>query len=98
MTTHFSVAAVLLFALTQAACGPEKIPNDIRQFVQQRDLCDHLRGEIPDQGDEQSQVIDDINQQCRGTDAELQRLKLKYTHNTLFEHLLNQYEPDIESP
>ena len=98
MTTHFSVAAGLLFALTQVACGPEQLPSDIREFVQQRDLCDHLRSEIPDQGDEQSQVIDDINQQCRGTDAELQRLKLKYTHNTMFEHLLNQYEPDIESP
>ena len=98
MTTHFSVAAVLLFALTQVACGPEQLPSDIREFVQQRELCDHLRSEIPDQGDEQSQVIDDINQQCRGTDAELQRLKLKYTHNTMFEHLLNQYEPDIESP
>ncbi|MBD8557326.1 hypothetical protein HBO18_26725 [Pseudomonas lactis] len=98
MTARYSILAVLLLALAQAAYGQDQHPNDIREFVQQRDLCDHLRGEIPDQGDEQSQVIDDINQQCRGTDAELQRLKLKYTHNTLFEHLLNQYEPDIESP
>lgn len=97
MTTHFSVAAVLLFALTQVACGSEQMPSDISEFVQQRDLCDHLRGEIPDQGDEQSQVIDDINQQCRGTDAELQRLKLKYAGSTAFEQVLNQYEPDIES-
>lgn len=97
MTARYSILAVLLLALAQAAYGQDQHPNDIREFVQQRDLCDHLRGEIPDQGDEQSQVIDDINQQCRGTDAELQRLKLKYTHNTTFEHLLNQYEPDIES-
>lgn len=96
MTTHFSVAAVVLLALTQAACGSEQIPSDISKFVEQRDLCDHLRGEIPDPGDEQAQVIDDINQQCRGTDAELQRLKLKYAGSTTFEHLLNQYEPGIE--
>lgn len=97
MTARYSILAVLLLALAQAAYGQDQHPNDIREFVQQRNLCDHLRGEIPDQGDEQSQVIDDINQQCRGTDAEQQRLKLKYTHNTMFEHLLNQYEPDIES-
>jgi len=96
MTTHYSVLTVLLFALTQAAYGQVQFPSDISEFVQQRDLCDHLRGEIPDQGDEQSQVIDNINQQCRGTDAELQRLKLKYADSTTFGHMLNQYETDIE--
>lgn len=97
MTNRYSILAALLMALAQAAYGQGQLPSDISEFVQQRDLCNHLRGEISDQGDEQAQVIDDINQQCRSTDAELQRLKLKYADSTTVEHLLNQYEPDIES-
>ncbi len=99
MATYYSSCAALLLALAQAVGAQGQVPSDISEFVERRDLCDHLRGEItaPGQDDEQTRLIDDINRQCQGTDAALHRLKLKYADSTPFSHLLNQYEADIES-
>jgi hypothetical protein len=42
-------------------------------------------------------VINDINQHCKGTDAALQNLKVKYTDDTQVMSLLDQYDSTIEA-
>ncbi|MDB6141996.1 MAG: hypothetical protein JWP80_1040 [Pseudomonas sp.] len=100
MRRQYPAIALLWLALTQTACAQTAVPADLIAFVDKRDACDHLRGELPDP-EEQEQleaVINDVNQQCKGTDAALQKLKKKYAENASVLQVLNRYEMNIEAP
>jgi hypothetical protein len=89
-----------VLALAQTACAQAAPPADLTAFIEQRDVCDHLRGELPDP-EEQEQLDDavrNINQQCKGTDAVLAALKKKYADAPATLNVLNRYEIDIEAP
>lgn len=94
MTYRYALLPVLLVAMAQSGC----MPTDVSEFEQQRALCDHLRGELPDpeESERMSEAIDAINQQCQGTDAQLRSLKHKYQDRESLRARLDQYEPDIE--
>ena len=76
-------------------------PAEVQQFVQDRDLCDHLRGEIPDQqpGNEEgmNEAVAAANKACKGTDARLDALKAKYANNPQVLQKLSTYEEHIEA-
>jgi hypothetical protein len=74
-------------------------PRDVQHFVDKREGCDHMRGEIPDPSDKQSMkaLNREIRKLCTGTDKELQKLKRKYAANPAIMQILNEYEPDIEA-
>lgn len=74
-------------------------PNELRAFLERRELCDHLRGEIPDPGDPDAtrDAVAAINQYCTGTDAQLSRLKRLFAADTAVMKQLNTLEPCIES-
>lgn len=90
----------LALTLGQASAVQAQTPLDVQAFAERRDVCDVLRGEIPDADRKESveQVINDINQHCKGTDAALQKLKSKYANNAQVMTLLDQYESTIEAP
>jgi hypothetical protein len=74
------------------------LPPDVTRFIEQRDLCDHFRGE-PFEGDEQRRefIGQQSNKYCTGTDRELSRLREKYSNSSLILHRLEKYEPCIEA-
>lgn len=75
-----------------------KLPPDVGRYVEQREGCDHFRGEIPDPPDEQrmKEIEREIRKLCTGTDKKLQRLKRKYAKNQAVLKRLNEFEEKIE--
>ena len=73
-------------------------PSDVAKYVEQREGCDHFRGEIPDPPDEQrmQEVKREIRKLCTGTDKKLQQLKRKYAKNQAVLKRLNEFEEQIE--
>ena len=89
--------ALLVLALPGRSHGA--LPGDVQRFVDRREGCDHMRGEIPDPGEKQrmKEVNREIRKLCTGTDKELARLKQKYTANSTVMQALSEFEPDIEA-
>ena len=127
MKNHIAVIilSVLSFIATSAFaednCATEQcsnaykisgLPEDVLSFVENRDGCDHFRGEPTDFDEayikqdvikgrqEQKERADFVNQNitelCTGTDAQLRALKARYAANPSLLKLLNSYEPKIE--
>ena len=88
---------VLLFSFSSIFAA-EKLPNDVRQFIAQRDACDHFRGELPDpeEAERMREVTGQIEKRCRGTDRRLRLLKKKYGSDANVKKRLNVYDEQIE--
>ena len=92
-----------LFAIAFAvsilcSCATQQDTADVDRFVDRRDRCDHMAGEIPDppNPERMKEVIDGIDKYCTGTDAELAALKVQYANNPVIMDKLNQYELHVE--
>ncbi|WAC71254.1 hypothetical protein OU995_16850 [Roseateles sp. SL47] len=77
---------------------PSADPVALKAFLERREVCDHLRGEIPEPGDQEAidEVIASINKYCDGTDAELARLKRAHGGDATVKKQLDALEPCIE--
>lgn len=89
-----SLLMPLFPALASAA-----IPRDVQRFVDKREGCDHMRGEIPEPGDKRrmQEVNREMQKLCKGTDKELAQLKKKYAKNPSVMRRLDEFEPGIEA-
>jgi hypothetical protein len=76
---------------------PIKLPKDVSIFIENRDLCDHFRGEDPYDEERRVFLEENISKFCTGTDAELFELKQKYHNNSSIMEVLNRYEDKIEA-
>ena len=76
----------------------EPMPRDIQRFIDKREGCDHMRGEIPEPGEKQRmrQLNREIRKLCKGTDRDLAQLKRKYASNPSVMQRLNEFETEIE--
>jgi hypothetical protein len=76
----------------------DKLPQEVQKFIQQRDTCEHFRGEVldPEERERMREVSLQIDKFCRGTDQRLASLKKKYRSSTVVQRRLAQYEPQIE--
>jgi hypothetical protein len=97
MKTPVLIPALLLFSFSPVFAA-EKLPNDVRQFIVQRDACDHFRGELPDPdaAERMREVTGQIEKHCRGTDRRLRSLKKKYGSDANVKKRLNVYDEQIE--
>ncbi len=75
------------------------LPPDVVQYMDNRDICDHLRGEIPDTTDKrhETETIKNINKYCLNADSKLAALKKKYAGKKAVQEALSGYEERIES-
>lgn len=98
MKKIFAFLALLVSAPIVLAENP--LPRDVQKFVDRREGCDHMRGEIPDPSEKQrmKEVNREIEKLCKGTDRQLVQLKTKYASNRLVMQRLNEYEEGIEAP
>jgi hypothetical protein len=80
-------------------CG---YPADVRAFLEDRDACDHFRGEPWPESDSDAdrerrrQLIDGVRTGCAGTDARLAALKARYAGDPPVVALLSTFDADIE--
>ncbi len=94
-------AAVLLFSSIgfDVAMAEERFPADVVKFVEQREGCDHMRGEMPEPSERQrmKEVQRELRKLCSGTDKKLAALKRKYGGNAAVLKRLNEFEEHVES-
>jgi len=76
----------------------EQLPSDVRNFIEKREGCDHMRGELPDPADKQRtrELQREVQKLCKGTDQKLAQLKKKYEKNSSVMQHLDGFEPAIE--
>jgi hypothetical protein len=81
------------------ALADDLLPRDVQSFVDRREGCDHMRGEIPDPAEKQrmKDVNREIEKLCKGTDKQLMQLKKKYISNAAVMQRLNDFEESIEA-
>lgn len=77
-------------------------PADVRAFVEDRDLCDHFRGEPWPEGDSDAErarrreLAEGIRTACAGTDRRLSELKARYLADPRIATLLGRFAPANE--
>lgn len=71
-------------------------PADVAAFIEQRDLCDHFRGEEPYNEERRKFLAKNIVELCTGTDTMLAHLKEKYRRHAAVLERLSLYEHNIE--
>jgi hypothetical protein len=72
-------------------------PDDVAQFVERRQTCDHFRGEEPYSPERRAEIEAASDKFCRGTDRELAALRSKYRDNAAILKVLDAVEMDIEA-
>ncbi|MDG0831606.1 hypothetical protein [Roseateles saccharophilus] len=87
---------MLLWASLASWADPAPLPRDVQAFVETRESCDHWRGEGGYDEERRKDIDWSICQSCRGTDAELARLKRKYRRSAHVMDALAAFEPHIE--
>lgn len=93
-TVRLVVLALSLSCGLQAnAADP---PTDVKKFLALRETCDHWRSESGYDKERQADIDWSVCQSCQGTDAELARLKKKYSGNPKVMETLAELEPEIE--
>lgn len=78
------------------ASGKATLPEDVAQFVEKRDLCDHFRGEEPYDEERRKFLILNMTELCAGTDRLLAELREKYANDAVVTRVLSIYEDNIE--
>lgn len=101
--TYLITASTLLIAhLLVTSCGrhngiaDKEIPEEVKQFQKERDLCDHFRGEDGYDQERQKFLLEQMKTYCTGSDDKLKRLRLKYEKNKAVLNSLKNYEDRIE--
>ncbi len=98
MHKHFVVSFLLLAAVpTSWATGIPAYPDDIEEFIDRREICDHYRGEEPYDVERAKFLAEQNNKTCSGTDEELRELKNKYKDNKEVMQILDRFEHEIEA-
>lgn len=94
-----AAAVILCIIFGSADAAEEKLPADVAKYVEQREGCDHFRGEVPDPPDAQrmKEIEREILKLCKGTDKTLSKLKRKYAKDQTVMKRLNEFEDNIES-
>ena len=84
---------LLAFALAAAAApAPQRLPLDVRRFVDKRDTCEHWIGEEGYDAARQREINRNVRQSCTGVDRELDRLRRVYRHNPRVLAALKDYD------
>ena len=82
-----------LVAIAEEMASP---PNDVREFMKKRDLCDHFRGEPAYDEERRKFLLKNMIEFCTGTDKQLMELKTKYKADKAIIKSLSIYEADVE--
>ena len=73
-----------------------ELPPDVAAYVARRDRCDHWRGEASDDPYRAAQIARAAQQECRGSDTALDRLRRRYARDRTVTRRLDVYDSHIE--
>jgi FMN phosphatase YigB (HAD superfamily) len=96
--TRAALVSVAIVVFTSSVQAQDKWPSDVARFIERRNGCDHFRGEEPYDKERREFLNQKMTELCPGTDKALADLKDKYRRNKRIMAVLNEYEPQIESP
>lgn len=98
MKESFGCALLACVCASLTACAHGSLPADVARFVEQREACEHARGEFPDPPDPEraGEVLKMISEYCTGTDTRLAALRERYVTNAAVTTKLSEYESVIE--
>ena len=93
-----AVFALVCFGMGSVTATEVQLLADVAKFIEQREGCDHFRGETPEPPDKQrmKEVNREIRKLCAGTDKKLEQLKRKYAKNQAVVKRLSEFEDNIE--
>lgn len=100
MTKQIFVAISVL--LSGAALATGIYPQDVSEYIERRELCDHFRaepwpeGETSEERERRDFVAAQLRHYCKGSDQALRELKAKYRDKRVVMDRLERYEGDIE--
>lgn len=101
MTHPLPVALGLLCAASAVAA--EAYPQEVAEFIERRELCEHFRQEPWPEGasaedrERRAFIAAQFERYCSGSDGALEALKNKYGKDRAVVERLEEYEPDIEA-
>lgn len=72
------------------------LPEEVKQFQEARDLCDHFRGEECYDAERREFLLKQMRTYCTGSDEALWNLRRKYQGNETVLASLKKYEDKIE--
>lgn len=92
-----TLAVVLAISGATQAGAASPLPPEVRSYIEDRDLCEHLRqesfeGSTPEQVERRRFLQESIEIHCAGTDRRLAALKKRYSHNHAVMSRLENYE------
>ena len=91
---------VLISAMLLACTAPAlaELPDDVIDYMSQREMCDQLRAE-DDTDNPAARSERDVNYAafCRGTDKQLAELRARYSNNAEVLDALVNYDDVIET-
>ena len=99
MKQIFFLAPCVVFGTGAVA---HDLPADVQSFIEERDGCDHFRGEPWGAGDDpevkerREFIFENIKKLCTGTDKRLAELRNKYRNDPVVIERLRAYEDSIE--
>jgi hypothetical protein len=74
-----AVFVSLSLCLSAGATRASELPADVATFVEERQQCDHFRGEDAYDEARAKEINTALDRYCTGTDARLAKLKAKYS-------------------
>jgi hypothetical protein len=94
-----TLVCVALLMSTMPAFAANPLPQDVQKFVDRREGCDHMRGELPEPDEKRrmKEANREIEKLCKGTDRQLAQLKKKYASNASVMQRLNEFEEGVEA-
>ena len=95
----YSAIFILFGLLFPSWAFGNTFPQEVVEFIEKRDRCDHFRGEISGEPevDESSGLNKNLDLYCKETDRSLMNLKDKYKNDSTIMEKLNSYDEEIES-
>ena len=97
------IAAVIGIVWLLPLHAQEKMPSDVKAFIEQRTLCDHFReepwpeGRTPEEQERRAFLTRQMGHYCGGSDASLQSLRERYRDNRMVIQELGRFETSIEA-
>ena len=72
------------------------LPPDAAKFREERELCDHFRGEEPYDAQRRRELEQQLNRYCKGTDARLAALRARYADQPRVIDALKDFDAQVE--
>jgi hypothetical protein len=94
--TNALLAVFAMALLPMPGFAASELPNEVTSFLEERESCDHWRGEEGYDKERRAEIDWSICQSCPGTDSKLALLKKKYRTDKASMSKLSELDSEIE--